>query len=70
MASYFDKICDIATEWTWDQLFPLRLNKNVEKNNPQRQHDRDKAAGMKTPKGAFFWDTLFVPGCIFVLASP
>ena len=35
MASYFDKICDIATEWTWDQLFPLSL-KNVEKKQSSK----------------------------------
>ena len=69
MASYFDKICDIATEWTWDQLFPLSL-KNVEKEQSSKTDGRDKAAGMKNLKSAFFWDTLYVPGCIFVLASP
>ena len=46
-------------------MFSPSLNKNVEKNNPQRQHGRDKAAGMKNLKSAFFWDTLYDPGCSF-----
>ena len=69
MASYFDKICDIATEWTWDQLFPLSL-KNVEKKQSSKTAWPRQGCRNKKPQKCFFWDTLYVPGCIFVLASP